>query len=327
MEYRESPRISTPDLRDDNDSLDETESPSGFRRLQVDFPKLVAAILLGIAGLVIILYLANQAVRVAVRWLHSQPQYQMKFEEIRLRTEPPPWFQGGTRAFLRQVRESSNEGEALSLMDVDLARLKLDFKLSPWVAEVTRIEHQPEAILVDLVYRQPVASIPYPGGKRVYLDREGCMLPTEDIIQEKARPLIQISRQGLTPSDENQPGKVWRVDPTTTDSAARLDARVLGAARLAGFLRDQASDPDLPASLQIVAMNATNPRGIFLQTAETVMILWGEPPDGTPAGWEIVRDRWRALEKWAKNPESKKLPSGDYWEISGNELRHIETRK
>ena len=85
----------------------------------------------------------------------------------------------------------------LPVMDIESERIKRDFSLFPWVDEVTRVEYPPHGITVHLVYKRPVATIAFPLGGPVILDRNGHILPGEDIDTEKLGPLIRIWLRGM----------------------------------------------------------------------------------------------------------------------------------
>jgi len=216
MEYRETPRIAATEGRLDA-VIDQPDPRPRLRRFdliraqrQFDLPRVVAAVLLFLAGLGVLGYLGTQAVRLAVRWLHQQPQYQLRFQDIKLAEPPPHWFRGGAEALLKQVRENVGEAEILPIMELKPDRIEHDFKLFHWVDDVRLVEYPPQGITVHLVYKQPVAMIPIPSGDPAILDRNGHLLPADDIDTEKLGPLIKITGRGLAPAAENRPGKAWK---------------------------------------------------------------------------------------------------------------------
>src|SRR5208283_1702981 len=213
MVYRETPRIAAQDGRLDG-VIDDADSRPRLRRFdfvraerQLDLPRVLLASCLFVAGVALMGYLGTQALRSTIRWLHQQPQYQVRFLDIRLQDEPPAWFRGGAQAFLRQVRENVKEAEVLPVMDLETDRIDRDFRLFPWVDHVARVEYPPQGITVHLLYKQPVATIPFPPGGHVILDRKATILPGEDIDTKKLGPLIKITGTGLDqPASDNQPG-------------------------------------------------------------------------------------------------------------------------
>ena len=110
MAYRETPRIAAQDGRLDG-VIDDADSRPRFRRFdfvraerQLDLPRVLLAFCSVVAGVALAGYLGTQALWATIRWLHQQPQYQVKFADIRLHEEPPAWFRGGAQAFLAGSR-------------------------------------------------------------------------------------------------------------------------------------------------------------------------------------------------------------------------------
>ena len=240
---------------------------------------------LAAAGLTLAGYLGTQAVRGTIRWLHGQPQYQVQFRDIQLREPPPAWFRGSAQAFLRQVREHAKEAEVLPVLDLQPDRIDRDFRLYPWVDDVLRVEYPPEGIRVSLVYKQPVATAPSLPGEFVILDRNGHILPADDIDTDKLGPLMSIDGRGLDQaSAENRPGLVWK-SSAQGDEGPRLERCVKAAASLAGFLQEpeRANAAASVPALRVLTIFATDRRGYFLRNAEGALIHWGEAP-GSEAG-------------------------------------------
>ncbi len=264
-----------------------------------------------------------------IRWLHQQPQYQVRFLDIRLQDEPPAWFRGGAQAFLRQVREHAKEAEVLPVMELETERIDREFRKFPWVDEVTRVEYPPQGITVHLIYKQPVATIiPFPPGEHVIVDRKGTILPGEDIDPKKLGPLIRITGTGRDQAaSDNQPGLAWKSSAPGTEGP-RLERCVLGAATLAGFFQDpdRAREAASVPALRVLAIAATDRRGFFVQNVEGAMIYWGEAPEWEADGNLGAQEKWEILKKWATAPGRRNLPDGDYWRFSGAELEPVKTR-
>jgi hypothetical protein len=333
MEYREAPRIAANEGRLDG-VIDDADSRPRLRRFdfvraerQLDLPRVLLAFFVAAAAVALLGYLGTQALRTTIRWLHQQPQYQVRFLDIRLCNEPPAWFRGGAEAFLRQVRENVKEAEVLPVMELEKERIERDFKLFPWVDSVTRVEYPPQGITVHLVYKQPVAIIPFPPGQPAILDRNAHIVPSEDIDTEKLGPLIRITGKGLDQaSTDNRPGRAWKSSAPGAEGT-RLEHCVLGAAKLAGFLLDpdRASEAAAVPALRVLAIVATDRRGFFLQNAEDAMIQWGEAPGAEASGNLDGKEKWEIWKKWANTPSRRVLPSGDYWMFSRTELKPVET--
>ncbi len=334
MVYRETPRIAAQEGRLDG-VIDDADSRPRFRRFdfvraerQLDLPRVLLAFCLLVAGLALMGYLGMQVLRSMVRWLHQQPQYQVRFLDIRLQDEPPAWFRGGAQAFLRQVRDHAKEAETLSVMDLEREQIRRDFKFFPWVDDVTLVEYPPQGITVHLVYKQPVATISFFPGERVLLDRKATILPGEDIDTKKLGPLIKIDSRGLDqPVGDDQPGLAWKSSAPGADGP-RQERCMLGAATLAGFFQepDRAGEAASVPALRVLAIVASDPRGFFVQNAEGAMIYWGEAPGSESSGTPAAQEKWEILKKWATAPGRHNLPDRDFWTFSGAELVPVKTR-
>jgi hypothetical protein len=347
MEYRETPRIAATDGRIDG-VIDDAAPRPRFRRFEFVRSErhldLTRVVLVGGAFLVAISllgYLGIQGLNGAIGWLHRQPQYQVRFQDIQLQHPPPSWFRGGTEAFLKQVRDAAGEAEVLPVLELKEKQIKRDFQDSPWVEEVKRIEYPPQGIKVHLAYKTPVAVISYARGEQIILDRAGAILPLEDVDTEKLGPRIKIVGTGLAPSAENRAGKIWK-SSATGPNAAKLERSVLGAARLAGFLfePERAREASNSPALRILTVIATDRRGepdgrgLFIQNAEDAIILWGDAPGEEKGNGLAAEEKWEILKKWGKSSTPRTLPPGDYWAFplrsehgSRTELRAVDTRR
>jgi hypothetical protein len=332
MERRDHSGASAPDPRQEA-VVAEAAPRARFRQFefrrperQLDVPRVSLAVLLMLGLLSVASYLGWEAVQGALRWLHQQPQYQVPFREIRLRPDPPRWFRGGAAAFLEQVRERAKESEIVSVLDLESGRLRRAFRdYSPWVQEVGRIEFPPQMILVELTYKQPVATTDQGATCDVFLDRNGHLLPQGDLDLDKLGRLIRITGQRLFPSPENRPGGIWRSSLPGAESA-RIERCLRGAAGLAGFLKDPEREADAASNpaLHIRSVFATDSRGLFLRTDEDVQVLWGDPPGQEPVGGLDALAKWEIMKNWAKLPSRRRLPPGGFWTFSRDELRPVE---
>jgi hypothetical protein len=290
------------------------------------------ALLLALAGIAVICFMITQLSSAAIAWLHHQPRYQLSFLDIELKPPPPGWFRGGRAGFLKQVRENARESEMLELMELqkgslDRDQIALDFKKDPWVEDVPRVDYPPHSITVHLAYRTPVAWIQAPPAPPVYLDRRGFVVPMDDVDKEKLGPLLRVIGKGLEQASEgNQPGLQWRPSATSSDGA-RLRACVEEACTLAGFLvePERASESSSTPALRVMRIIAADHRGLWLVTSEDAIILWGEPPGKERNGSLMALEKWEIFGRWAKVPERRTLPPGDYWEFSKSGLVATQT--
>src|SRR5262249_34662295 len=141
-------------------------------------------------------------------------------------TELPPWIHTEVKVFKSNVlRDAGLDGE-LSLLDKELTvRMAQAFAMHPWVAKVTRVSKQSSSgVMVEIVYRRPVAMVVRPGPGLLPVDAEGVVLPTEDFSPVEAQGYLRIAE--ITTSPAGQIGSRWG------------DLHVTGAAQIAAVLLD-----------------------------------------------------------------------------------------
>ncbi|WP_165245860.1 cell division protein FtsQ/DivIB [Paludisphaera soli] len=327
MEYRDLSRIVA------SDADDGVDPPARVRRFEfvrstgrLDLRKLAAALLLSASLLGVLFYAGGQALNSGVAWLHRQPQYQLPFDRIELPIPPPACFRGGTSTFLDRVRRNAEESEVLPILDVDPERIRAAFKRFPWVEQVLSVEFPPRGLVVRLAYREPVAKVQLPGADQLLLDREGCILPVDDIDVEQVKRLIWIRGDGLTAPAKDRVGKLWRTEASETSRGAVVDRGVIQAAHLAGFLLEPArrEQAESSSALRIVTIYATDPpanRGLFIRNADGTTILWGRGPGDEQPGEQTAPEKWEILVDQAGRNLLKPGQLGDFWEFGRNEMR------
>ncbi|MEM8681696.1 MAG: hypothetical protein AAGF97_20295 [Planctomycetota bacterium] len=146
------------------------------------------------------------------------PAYRIAEESIEI-TPQPAWVRGDVRheAFV------AGSLEGLHIRQTDLAfRVAEAFTMHSWVAKVQHAgKRHSNRVVVDLVYRKPVAMVEVKGG--VYpVDVHGVFLPPAGFTADDAGRYPLISADGTSPI--GPPGTAWG------------DARIAGAAKLADFL-------------------------------------------------------------------------------------------
>lgn len=336
MEYREPSRIVASERRAEG-LIEDADSPSRLRRFEFVRPKgrlearrLVAALLLLVSVALVVFYLGRQAVDAAVGWLHGQPRYQLRFDEIQLVKPPPAWFRGGAPAFLERVRQTANEPEVLSLLELEPGRIERAFKLFPWVKTVESIAFPPRTIEVRLAYNEPAAVVQIGTVDQVVLDRRAIVLPVEDIDTAKVGRTILINGRGIVAPPSNRLGLIWKTETPDRPELAQVDRYVVQAAKLAGFLlkpqrqREAESAPSLRI-LAIIASGSMNERWLFIQNAENVLILWGEAPGDERPGDPSAEEKWRILVDKAKAKAIEPQNKPGYWVFSNADLRYRES--
>lgn len=333
MEYREPSRIVAPERRADG-LIEDADSPSRMRRFEfvrpagrLDVRRLLAALLLFISVGVVVLYVGRQAIDASVSWLHRQPRYQLRFDQIELVTPPPEFFRGGASAFLEGVRRTANEPEVLSTLDLDPGRIERAFKLSPWVEEVETVAFPPRRVVVRLVYNEPAAVVRVGGGDQVLLDRSGRILPLEDVDTDRLGRPIQITGEGVVAPAPSRIGLVWRTESPDHPERAEVDRSILQAAKLAGFFNapDRKREAESTSALRMLVIAANDPRGLFVQSADNVMILWGEAPGEEKPDEPQADEKWRTLDAKTKLNALKPHARAGYWRFTRDDLRFQPT--
>jgi len=236
---------------------------AGFRQraFRLGFP-----VFLLVAGLVGGAYYGWQRVGPQIA---QGPEYVLETEQIAI-TPPPPWIRADIRG------ETIRDGglSELSLLDRELTvKIARAFSLHTWVERVRRVKKEqanPPRVLVELVYRKPVAMVEVTMNDRPGLlpvDVYGVLLPPGDFSAEQARDYLRLSLANATPA--GPVGTPWG------------DPRVDGAARVAAVLQDHWK----PLGLYRVTVQATeapraNPEeAVFvLTTRRGAQVLWGAAP-------------------------------------------------
>ena len=275
------------------------ETPAG-RRLSLG--KLAAGVVVAAAAVGLVAAGGSRAVQSAVTWLHAQERYRLRFDEIRLDPEPGPWIKGGAPALLRRVRERAKRPETMSLLDLDLKALGRDFaRESPWVMSVDRIEPAyPSRLTMRMRYRRPVGRLPI-GAGAVALDRDGVVLPDEEIDFEAAGPLIELRVPGLTTAGSDfRTGRPFRVAlPGSSDEDSEP---AQAPARLAGFFQDLgAIAPAAKGKLAVRGIHSVKGgKLLYVETVETAMILWGAAPGNEEPGEPSAVTKLELVKSWAE---------------------------
>ena len=268
------------------------------RRLAL--PRLAWAVAGSVALVGLLALGGSRAVRTAAGFLRDHPSQQIPIEEVRLVPAPDPWIGSGSARFLRAV----GDGDRVQLLDLDLEAVAKALRLCPWVKDVGQIRREHGALTIPLTYYQPAAMAFVADGGRIVVDRDGIILPAEDIAWETSDPksrrlrgrsdaLIQL--EDFDPPAEPRAGSYWGRD-------GRADRLVVRAARLADFLAGSARrDGSGRLRFDLIRPDkAEPPLGLFARTADDVWVFWDwspevESPDRPPAveRWSRLRDRFQ----------------------------------
>jgi hypothetical protein len=300
-------------------------------RGRLDVRRLLAASLITVSVAAVALFLGRQAVELAVGWLHGQPRYHIRFDQIELVPPPPAFFRGGSARFLERVRAGEAKPEALQtvpLLDVDREQIENVFKRSPWVETVEGVEFPPRSLVVRLSYKEPTSEVHTSSRETVYLDRNGHVLPSEDVDVDRVGRLIQIlfgKGIAVVAPPPNRQGLVWKTETPERPDLAAIDRYVIQAAKLAGFLQtpERRREAESVPSLRIDAVIPSkdlNEHLLYIVKDGPVTIRWGPAPGDERSGEPLAEQKWRILvEKTRKNAFAP-TKSGDYWFFSRDEL-------
>jgi hypothetical protein len=326
MEHHEPPRIGP--VEGPSTSLGASEPPRATRRAarraddepaapaprRLALDKLGKVIVLSLAALGLAFAGGSSVSRSVVAWLHRRPEYRVRFDDIVLEPEPPPWIKGGRRTLLDAIRGDRPHLEAFSALDLDLDRLLTDVRRNPWVARADRAtKSYPGTIRVALAYREPVALVAAGAGPAVAIDREAVALPMDQLDVARAGPLVKIVAE--PPPTAPTPGLAWPGEEGGRRDRAGPRARMDRAARLAGWLKDRLREPGSgrwsPASVEFWIYESRN-AGFWVRFDET-LVLWGLFPDLDAPGAPTDEEKWRRLLAIARAEGGlKPLGDGEY---------------
>jgi hypothetical protein len=248
-----------------------------------------------------------------VDWVHQQQVYQLAFNEIELKPEPPKWIKFGKAGFLEQVRAGNPKVVKFSMAKVDLDLLCSEFAKNPWVIKVDRAEKSyPNHVSIALTYREPVATLTTK--KQTYiLDHEGVVLKDADLDSDAAGKLISI--QAAEPRDEPKAGLTWPGDGDVS-KVADLDPsfRVVMASKLAGFLKAKLVSDNVvkSESFDIYATQATS----LYVLVDKKWVLWTRWKEQQTSTGPTDEQKWERLLKVLKSPEGLKLPPRGWLEFT-----------
>jgi len=198
------------------------------------------------------------------------PEYALETEQIEITPQPPPWIRADIRA--ETIRDGGLSD--LSLLDRELTvKIARAFSLHTWVENVRRVRKEqanPPRVLVELVYRKPVAMVEVTMNDRPGLlpvDVYGVLLPPGDFSAEQARDYLRLSLPNATPA--GPVGTPWG------------DPRVDGAARVAAVLQEHWKPLGLyRVTAQPTEPPRTNPKEtvFVLTTRRGAQVVWGVAP-------------------------------------------------
>ena len=236
-------------------------------------------------GLAVVLALGGVIVA-APHWLpdlNKRPEYQVKANLIKI-TPPPDYIPSD---FLTKLLKEGGLPETLSLLDPDLVPdVVKAFQGNAWVQEVTHVRKSyPSELIVELLYRAPVAMIRVPDG-RYPVDAEGVVLPPEDFDPEIAALYPEILN---APAEEQvELGKPWN------------NPAVCEAAQLLRQLETEVRKYNL-VGVEVPRLDNEGNLGPFvLKTKGNTRIVWGSGPYHDLPGEVSTRMKIERLEDYAR---------------------------
>ena len=236
----------------------------------------------------------------ARKWLADRPDYQIPWNQIQLEPAPPAYIRAGTTPVLAGVKKRLGGPESISTLAQDWAELARALSLgSPWVEEVHKIavSGYPNKLVINLSYRHPIAMLNAGGnaGSKIILDKNGVVLPSDDIDLKEAGSLIRID--GLSGALEPRPGLAL------TTAGSQDETKLQAAIGLANFVRAQteAQSPNSAKPLLQAVNLRYGDHHLFAQTRDGLWVLWGDAPEQEPAGQLRAQQKWSFLKDWLAN--------------------------
>lgn len=234
--------------------------------------------------------------------------YSLKLQQIEISTQPE-WIKSSV---LEEVFKSKRLDRINTLDPSANADIASAFETHPWVKSASRVRKFSNSIMVDLVYRQPLAMINVPyrdtnSGKwsgRLYflpVDQYGVVLPLVDFSREQVGEFILMDIENIDCIDEGM---------------AYTDIRVQQALKLASFLESSGKRKLL--GIQWVNVRRDNdissgkPWLLQLQTEDKRMIVWGHAPGDEMPGENTADRKINDLTNWLKIEREKGSQGGQY---------------
>ncbi len=210
------------------------------------------------------------------RWggqISQEPEYLVLPENIKI-TPLPPWIRSDIKA--ETLRDCSLTD--LSILDRQLTvKLARAFSMHNWVEDVRRVsKHHRAQVVVELVYRQPVAMVEVVISEQdglLPIDINGILLPPGDFSAEQAtRGYLRISLPDAMPA--GSVGTAWG------------DQRIHGAARIAAVLGEHWKDLGLYRIAPIPpddSVGSSQETRYTLTTRQGTQVVWGKSPEADNA--------------------------------------------
>lgn len=270
------------------------------KRKETEFIDGDASLSSGAAGLISsTVILAGMIVAAFFAWKHwAQPvinvgQYQLTPDNVQI-SSTPPWIRSDIKA---EVFRDGSLSES-SALETDLTpRIAHAFEMHPWVDEVRRVSKEaPANVIVDLVYRQPIAWVEVPEGMfgqqgqaALPIDSQSVLLPQSDFTPDDLGLFIRIDVENLS-----------MCGPTGTPWG---DPRVAGAAAIATILGEQWRELglyEIKALADYSHPNAPATTRYELITPKEKRLVWGSAPGSEVQGEPPATTKARMLREYVQ---------------------------
>lgn len=229
--------------------------------------------------------------------------YSIAPSQIQISTQPA-WIKSSV---LESVYKEKRLDKVNLLDPTACAHIASAFETSAWVKSTTRVRKLGGQVIVDLVYRQPLAML-----RVVYQDREtnkwvegyypldvhGHVLPKSDFAESEVPDflLIDIENVGL-PSN-----------------GIYADGRVHHALKLCAFLESTNKRQQLGVQWVNVqrddAVSSRKQWSLQLRTTDQRLIVWGHCPEDEIPGESKAAEKLATLEKWLNSEREKGTQGG-----------------
>ncbi|MFO0940301.1 MAG: hypothetical protein U0930_05985 [Pirellulales bacterium] len=232
--------------------------------------------------------------------------YGLKLEHIEISTQPE-WIKSSV---LEEVFKTKKLDRINALEPSANADIASAFETHPWVKSASRVRKFGNNIMVDLVYRQPLAMINVPyrdnnsgkwsGRLHFYpVDQYGVVLPLADFSEDQVPQFILVDIENIDCIPEGM---------------AYSDIRVQHALKLAAYLEGAGKRKLL--GIQWVNVRRDNdvssgkPWLLQLQTEDKQMIVWGHAPGDEVPGESSADRKIADLTNWLKVEREKGSQGG-----------------
>ncbi|WP_422931212.1 hypothetical protein [Singulisphaera sp. PoT] len=319
MEHREPPRIpmSEGPPRDATDPLNARRfgrfvTPKHVRRIAPS--RIGLAVFAVISAVIFMVIIGMRLIHSATDWLQGQPTYQIKAESVQFEPPLPPWYKGGTKAFLERAKIGLDSGTTQSALSLDPAALSKELTLNCWAKGVVGVRQEhPNKLVIKLNMRNPVALAKLPDGTHIIIDEDGVLLPRSEIDDTNLDvPLMILVGFGEGPKSR-QPGLNWK----RSRGGGELDEpdeRIVAAAKLAAFIREvQGKGRDLTGKQRFALVAPQGEQNkLAIRNEMNLWVAWVEAPGQESVGKPSAKEKWEKVVKWIKEHGPRDIRPGEY---------------